>query len=84
MPDYSKAKVAIINMFELFERVPKINNMDSKSGKTLSASQLASMSGDINLKQVEFTYPTRPETQILRKLDVRIKRGQRVALVVRT
>ena len=82
MPDYAKAKVAITNMFELFERVPKINNLDSTSGLVLSEKIMDQSGGNISLKKVEFTYPTRPEIQILRKLDVQIKKGQRVALVV--
>ena len=81
MPDYAKAKAAIAKMFELFERVPKINNWESTGGVTLSEDEMRNSSGNIELKDVEFRYPSRPEARVLKKLSIQIKKGQRVALV---
>ena len=84
MPDYAKAKVAVVKMLELFEREPKINNWESTGGSILSEAEVDNSSGTIELKEVEFRYPSRPEARVLKKLSIQIKRGQRVALVVRT
>jgi ABC-type multidrug transport system fused ATPase/permease subunit len=37
--------------------------------------------GDINFQNVEFTYPTRPESKILREMNARLERGKTTALV---
>jgi ABC-type transport system involved in cytochrome bd biosynthesis fused ATPase/permease subunit len=37
--------------------------------------------GHVDFKEVEFTYPTRPDVQILRKLGLDVQPGQTVALV---
>jgi ABC-type multidrug transport system fused ATPase/permease subunit len=81
MPDYTKAQIAIKNMFDLFERIPKINNWRISGGSTMTPDELDRSNGDIKLKDIEFTYPTRPEAQILKKLNIEIKKGQRIALV---
>jgi ABC-type multidrug transport system fused ATPase/permease subunit len=37
--------------------------------------------GNIQLNQIEFSYPSRENAKILKKIDLTIKKGQRVALV---
>lgn len=37
--------------------------------------------GDIFFNEVEFTYPSRPDTQILRQMNIRFERGKTTALV---
>ena len=37
--------------------------------------------GDISLHDIDFHYPTRPGVQVLQKLSIDIKAGQKVALV---
>ena len=77
LPDYAKAKVAVISMIELFERVPKINNWES-SGLKIDDAEFKT---NIDLNDVHFTYPSRPDAKILKGLDLSIKQGQRVAFV---
>ena len=77
LPDAAKAKVAVISMFELFDRKPKINNWDH-SGIIINDKEFQT---NMNLSAVEFTYPSRPEAKILKGLDLTIKEGQRVAFV---
>ena len=69
--------LSVASMFELFERVPKINNW-GEEGEKLTDKEF---DGNIELKKVEFTYPSRQNTQILKQLDLSIKKGQRIALV---
>jgi ATP-binding cassette subfamily B (MDR/TAP) protein 1 len=74
MPDAAKGKVAAVNIFALLDRVPKIDI--SKDGENRAASE-----GYASLQDVRFTYPTRPQQQILKGLNVEAKPGQTVALV---
>ena len=79
LPDYTKAQVAIKSLFNLFDRVPLIDNWDlNKNGIKLSSDNL---NAEIHFKQVEFTYPNRKEAQILNGLNLNIKNGQKIALV---
>jgi ABC-type multidrug transport system fused ATPase/permease subunit len=78
MPDYTKAKAATISMFELFERVPKIDNLDSVSGEKLLDMDV---NAEIRLENVEFTYPARPDAKILKGINLAIRKGQRIAMV---
>lgn len=78
MPDYGKAKASINSMFDLFERVPKINNWDDGKGHKMTDNDY---DGTIALEDIDFTYPSRPEAKILNKFNVTINKGQRIALV---
>lgn len=64
------------------ERVHEILNsegeVDLKDAKLNSGINL---SGDINYKNVHFSYPTRKEMEILKGINLEIKEGQKVALV---
>lgn len=37
--------------------------------------------GSIEFKDVDFAYPTRPDVQVLKKLDLKIEPGKKIALV---
>ena len=77
LPDYAKAKAAVISMFDLFDRKPTINNWEP-SGLKINNDEFVP---DISLNSVDFTYPTRPDAKILKGIDISIKPGQRVAFV---
>ena len=78
MPDYNKAKAAIASIFELLDRVPKINNWESNEGIKLDENTLKT---NINLSDIEFTYPARPDMKILKGVSLNIQQGQQVAFV---
>ncbi|CAG0909159.1 unnamed protein product, partial [Cyprideis torosa] len=64
------------------ERVQAI--LDSKGEINLEDSKLnneLSLEGDIVYKDVQFSYPTRKEMEILKGINIEIKEGQKVALV---
>ncbi|KAH8400874.1 hypothetical protein KR009_001610 [Drosophila setifemur] len=69
------AKGACAKVFHIIEQIPTINPIGG-SGKILKEPLTT-----IEFKDVEFQYPTRPEIQILNKLNLKIHRGQTVALV---
>ena len=78
MPDYAKTKAAIASIFELLDRVPKINNWESSEGIKLDERTLQT---NINLSDIEFTYPARPDMKILKGVSLNIQQGQQVAFV---
>ncbi|GAA6085999.1 bile salt export pump [Tachysurus ichikawai] len=74
-PDYAKAKIAAAQFFKLLDRVPKINT-GQKEGKKWDY-----FKGRIEFKNCRFTYPSRPNIQVLRGLEVEVNPGQTLAFV---
>lgn len=71
----TEAKVACTRIFELIDRNPAIDTEDKK-GKALSY-----VRGEIEFKEIYFCYPSRPETQVLQGLNLRVPAGKTVGLV---
>ncbi|XP_016973684.1 ATP-dependent translocase ABCB1 [Drosophila rhopaloa] len=69
------AKGACAKVFHIIEQIPIINPIGA-AGKKLNEPLTT-----IEFKDVEFQYPTRPEIPILKRLNLKIHRGQTVALV---
>uniref|UniRef100_A0A3Q2NQW7 ATP-binding cassette, sub-family B (MDR/TAP), member 11a n=1 Tax=Fundulus heteroclitus TaxID=8078 RepID=A0A3Q2NQW7_FUNHE len=74
-PDYAKAKIAAAQIFKLLDRVPKISISRTDGQKW------EMFKGDIEFCNCKFTYPTRPDTQVLKGLAVSVKPGQTLAFV---
>ncbi|KAF5455486.1 hypothetical protein F2P56_025056 [Juglans regia] len=74
-PDTSKAKDAATSIFAILDQQSKIDPID-ESGMTLD-----DLKGDIELRNVSFKYPCRPDVQILRDLSLAIHSSKTVALV---
>ncbi|KAK8735748.1 hypothetical protein OTU49_005300 [Cherax quadricarinatus] len=74
-PNFSKAKVAASHIFKLLERRSAIS---SSPGVGL---KLSGPVTNIELRGVHFSYPTRPDIPILTGMDVKVERGQTLALV---
>ncbi|NNE26410.1 MAG: ATP-binding cassette domain-containing protein [Saprospiraceae bacterium] len=62
---------------QILDRVPEV--VFSKNGQ--NAIQKIKFSGPIEFSNVHFTYPTRPDIQILKGFNMKIEKGQKVALV---
>ncbi|KAL0539171.1 hypothetical protein IC582_023352 [Cucumis melo] len=75
MSAFAAGRAAAYKMFETIERKPNIDVYDPK-GKTLDDIQ-----GDIDLKDVYFSYPTRPDEAIFNGFSLHIPRGTTAALV---
>jgi len=73
--DFNKAMVAAARVFQLLDRQPLIDTNPATGLK------LAEVKGNVAIKDAEFSYPTRPSTQILNKLQLSIKNGESIALV---
>ncbi|RXI09837.1 hypothetical protein DVH24_023283 [Malus domestica] len=74
-PDVSKAKSSAASIFAILDRKSKIDSSD-ESGTTIE-----NVKGDIELRHVNFKYPTRPDVLIFQDLCLTIRHGKTVALV---
>nr|XP_009417767.1 PREDICTED: ABC transporter B family member 21-like isoform X2 [Musa acuminata subsp. malaccensis] len=72
---FAAGQVAAFKMFETINRKPEIDAYDT-TGTTLD-----DIRGDIELKDVCFSYPARPHEQILKGLSLFVQGGTSVALV---
>ncbi|TRY82938.1 hypothetical protein DNTS_008431 [Danionella cerebrum] len=74
-PDYAKAKISAARFFQLLDRIPKISVYRSEGEKW------DNFKGDIEFIDCKFTYPSRPDIQVLNGLSVCVKPGQTLAFV---
>lgn len=72
---FAVARGSAAAIFQVLDRVPTIDSL-SKEGR-----RLESVNGEIEFKNVEFRYPARKDVQVLRGLNLRVNRGETVALV---
>nr|UOU03321.1 ATP-binding cassette subfamily B1-like 1 [Brachionus rubens] len=75
LKELAESKGAAKKIFEILETKSKIDIYES-TGKKLDQ-----IKGEIQFKNVHFSYPTRPEAKILKGLDLKIPAGKTVALV---
>jgi ATP-binding cassette, subfamily B (MDR/TAP), member 1 len=69
-PDSSKAKSATASIFGMIDKKSKIDPSE-ESGTTLD-----SVKGEIELRHISFKYPSRPDIQIFRDLNLTIHSGK--------
>nr|GMC56968.1 ABC transporter B family member 15-like [Ipomoea batatas] len=72
---FSEASTAGERIMEVIKRVPKIDS-NSTEGQILD-----NVAGEVEFKNVEFAYPSRPESMILKGFSLRMPAGKTVALV---
>ena len=70
----SEAAAAATRIFEITDRIPEIDS--EKGGKILPL-----VRGEIEFKEVEFSYPSRPTTKVLQGFNLKVKAGKTVGLV---
>ncbi|KAG8435252.1 hypothetical protein GDO86_013268 [Hymenochirus boettgeri] len=74
-PDFGKAKVSSQRIMKLLRRKPLIDSYSEDGDK------LSSFDGNLEFRDVKFVYPTRPKVQVLQGLNVKVSKGQTLALV---
>ncbi|KAM9387494.1 ATP-binding cassette sub-family B member 5 [Phaethornis superciliosus] len=74
-PDYGKARMSAQRIFKLLDRKPLIDSYSEEGEK------LSNFEGNIEFRNVNFVYPMRPEVQVLQGLNVKVNKGQTLALV---
>lgn len=75
MAAFAKARVAAAKIFRIIDHKPNVDR-NSESGL-----ELESVSGQLELRNVEFSYPSRPEVQILHDFSLSVPSGKTIALV---
>ncbi|XP_034030717.1 ATP-binding cassette, sub-family B (MDR/TAP), member 4 [Thalassophryne amazonica] len=74
-PNYAKAKISASHLIMLIEREPPIDNLsqDGESPNTFD--------GNVRFESVKFNYPSRPDLPILQGLNLKVRKGEMLALV---
>lgn len=75
MGAFAKAKVAAAKIFRVIDHKPGIDR-NSDSGL-----ELESVTGLVELKNVDFSYPARPDVLILNNFCLSVPAGKTIALV---
>ncbi|KAL4189056.1 hypothetical protein AMTRI_Chr08g205090 [Amborella trichopoda] len=74
-PYILKRRKSLTSVFEIIDRVPKIDPDDSSGLKP------PNVYGSLELKNIDFCYPTRPEVMVLSNFSLKVSGGQTVAIV---
>ncbi|KAM4705145.1 ATP-binding cassette sub-family B member 5-like [Rhinophrynus dorsalis] len=72
---FSIARGAAYNIFNVIDKTSTINSFSTQGYKP------DNIKGNVEFKNIHFCYPSRPNVQILKGLNLKIKSGQTVALV---
>nr|KAG5714212.1 hypothetical protein BaRGS_018429 [Batillaria attramentaria] len=75
-PDAGKAKVSAQRIIKLLDKAPVIDTT-SEDGTKLVTGYIP----QVEFREVEFRYPTRPDAKILQGLNISVKQSETVALV---
>ena len=70
-----EATAAATQIHEMIDRIPVIDSKEEK-GKILP-----SVRGQIEFRDVDFSYPSRPDTPILQGFNLKLQAGKTVGLV---
>ncbi|XP_057835072.2 ABC transporter B family member 19 [Cryptomeria japonica] len=74
-PDFVRGGEALSSIFSILDRGTKIEPDDE------DAEHIEETKGEIELKHIEFAYPSRPEVKIFKDLNLKIKAARSQALV---
>ncbi|XP_059667590.1 ABC transporter B family member 1-like [Cornus florida] len=75
MAAFAKAKVAAAKIFQIIDHKPSIDR------NTESGLELDTITGQIELKNVDFAYPSRPDVRVLNDFSLSVTAGKTIALV---
>ncbi|KAG7475856.1 multidrug resistance protein 1-like [Solea senegalensis] len=74
-PNYAKARTSASHIMMLINLEPAIDNLSEEGEK------LDTFNGNVHFEDISFHYPTRPDLPILRGLNLKVKKGETLALV---
>ncbi|XP_050218583.1 putative ABC transporter B family member 8 [Mercurialis annua] len=78
--DLAKGSAAVASVFQILDRQSLIPS-SSHAKDEANGTKLEKLTGRIEMKNVDFAYPTRPETLILRQFCLEVKAGTSIGLV---
>ncbi|XP_071385297.1 ATP-dependent translocase ABCB1 [Centroberyx affinis] len=74
-PNYAKAKISASHLMMLMNRQPAIDNLSQEGEKP------DKFDGNVCFESVRFNYPSRPDVPILHGLNLKVSKGETLALV---
>ncbi|ONK69766.1 uncharacterized protein A4U43_C05F26490 [Asparagus officinalis] len=77
--DLAKGATAVASVFEMLDRnslIPRSSNVSDTS-----ENKLRKVQGRIEIKRVDFAYPSRPQCLVLRQFSLEVKAGSSIGLV---
>lgn len=72
---FAKARVAAAKIYQIIDHKPNIDR-NNESGL-----ELESITGQVDIKEVDFSYPSRPDVKILNNFSLSVPAGKTIALV---
>ncbi|KAK9158581.1 hypothetical protein Scep_005155 [Stephania cephalantha] len=72
---FAKGRVAAAKIFRIIDHKPSVNR-NSESGL-----ELDSVTGHVEMKNVDFSYPSRPDIKVLSNFSLSVPQGKTIALV---
>ncbi|KAG9153943.1 hypothetical protein Leryth_022985 [Lithospermum erythrorhizon] len=75
MAAFAKARVAAAKIFQVIDHKPAVDR-NAESGL-----ELESVTGQVELKNVNFSYPSRPDVLVLKNFSITVPSGKTIALV---
>uniref|UniRef100_A0A3B4BAP2 Uncharacterized protein n=1 Tax=Periophthalmus magnuspinnatus TaxID=409849 RepID=A0A3B4BAP2_9GOBI len=72
---FASARGAAHKVYSIIDRVPSINSFSDEGYKP------DSIKGNIEFKNINFCYPSRPDVKVLNNMSISVKHGQTIALV---
>lgn len=75
MAAFAKARVAAAKIFRIIDQKPSVDRNNDRG------LELDSVTGQVELKNVDFSYPSRPDVQILSSFSLTVPAGKTIALV---
>ncbi|XP_074575701.1 putative ABC transporter B family member 8 [Curcuma longa] len=82
--DLAKGATAVASVFEVLDRQSFIPASSSSSSSSSSNGESKKIQGKIEIRKVDFAYPTRPQCQVLCDFSLEVKAGTSMALVGRS
>ncbi|KAF3947034.1 hypothetical protein ACB098_01G173600 [Castanea mollissima] len=79
--DLAKGATAVASVFKILDRQSLIPGIYNNDGGENGGTKLEKISGRIEMKKVDFAYPSRPETLVLRQFCLEVKPGTSIGLV---
>ncbi|TWW79227.1 Multidrug resistance protein 1 [Takifugu flavidus] len=74
-PNFAKAKISASHLTMLINRQPAIDNLSEEEAR------LEKYDGNVLFEDVKFNYPSRPDVPVLQGLNLKVQKGETLALV---
>ena len=83
VPDFAKAQLATKSLLDLFNLIPKIDNLDESGLQSWNSNEEQTEEGVVHIefKDIHFRYPSRPDAKVMSGFSLKVMKGKTVAFV---